>query len=291
MDIPSHELQAFRMVAQVLNFSEAAERVHITQSALSQRIQSLERTLGLTLFVRDRKAIRLTEAGVRLLRYCQLKDHLEAELLNDLVEAPDSKLGGYLRVAAFSSVLHSVIMPALAPLLRENPAIQFEFSMHELDELPDVLLRGEADFVVMDHVHQKPNLEVHILGHEQYVLIQSSRYPAKNIYLDHDPNDKFTKLFFKTQGKDNKELMRSYVDDITGVLNGVALGLGQGVVPSHLLHKGLPVRAIKGAKPMNIPVVLHYFKQPYYSKLQKITIETLKSNCAGYLTTMSNNQT
>lgn len=283
MDIPSHELQAFRMVATVLSFSAAAKRVHITQSALSQRIQSLERNLGLTLFVRDRKAIRLTEAGVRLLRFCQAKDHLESELLNELIAAPGGKLGGHLRVAGYSSIMHSVIMPSLAPLLRENPAIQFEFSMHEIDELPGVLMRGEADFVLMDHKHHKNNLITEILGKERYVLIQSSHYPVTNTYLDHDPNDKITNLFFKMQGKDNPTLMRSYVDDIGGVLNGVMLGLGQGVVPCHLLQKKLPVQVVKGTKPMIIPVVLHYFRQPYYSSLQKVIIEALKSNCKKYL--------
>lgn len=283
MDIPSHELQAFRMVAQLLNFSAAAERVHISQSALSQRIQSLERRLGLTLLVRDRKAIRLTEAGVRLLRYCQTKDHLESELLNDLVTAADGKLAGHLRIAGFSSVVHSVIMPALAPLLRENSGIQFEFSMHEMKDLPAVLMRGEADFVVMDHAHQKNNIRTHTLGHENYTLVQSSQYPAANVFLDHDPNDKFTKLFLKAQGKDNQTLMRSYVDDIEGVLTGVMLGIGQGVAPRHLLKKEMPLRIMKDVKAMKIPVVLHYFQQPYYSRLQKIVIESLRQNCMEYL--------
>lgn len=284
MNIPSHDLQAFRFVAQLLNFSLAAKRIHISQSALSQRIQSLERRLALTLFVRDRKVIKLTEAGVRLLRYCQAKDHLESELLNDLITESNGKLSGHLRVAGFSSVLHSVIMRALAPLLREHPAIQFEFSMHEMNELPGVLKRGEADFVVMDHYHEHNNLESDLLGHEQYVLVKSSHYPMTTTYLDHDPNDNFTKLFFKTQGTKQQLLTRSYVDNIEGVLTGILLGIGQGVVPLHLIDKKLPLQIVEEAKPMRIPVVLHYFRQPYYSRLQKITVETLKHNCKQYLT-------
>lgn len=283
MIISAHELQAFRILAQKLNFSTAAASIHITQSALSQRIQSLERSLGLTLFIRDRKAIKLTEGGIRLLRYCQTKDHLEAELLNDLVAPADGKLAGHLRVAGFSSVLHSVVMPALAPLLRDNPAVQFEFSMHEMSHLPDVLMRGEADFVVMDHAHQKDNVRHHILGHERYVLIQSTRFAVSNTYLDHDPNDKFTKLFFKSQGKHHQHLIRSYVDDIEGIIHGVMNGIGQGVVPSHLLKKEYPVRIVDTFKTMKTPVVLNYFSQPYYSKLQHTVIDALKNNCSTHL--------
>ncbi|HTM64510.1 MAG TPA: LysR family transcriptional regulator [Gammaproteobacteria bacterium] len=283
MHIPSHELQAFRATAQVLSFSKAAERIHITQSALSQRVQTLERRLGVTLFVRDRKSTKLTEAGIRLLRYCQTKDHLESELISDLIEAPAGKLGGHLRVAAFSSVLHSVIMPALAPLLRDNPAIQFEFSMREMKDLPDVLIRGEADFVIMSSPYKKNNIMTHNIGQEHYVLIQSKSHPINNIYLDHDPEDKFTKLFFKKQGKESLDINRSYVDDIDGIIKGVELGLGQGIVPCHLLRDNLSVRIVKSFKTMNSPVILHYFRQPYYSKLQEVVIDILKKESANLL--------
>lgn len=283
MDLASHELQAFRTVAQTLSFSLAAERIHITQPALSQRILSLEKTLGLTLFVRDPKGVRLTEAGLRLLRYCQIKDHLESELLSDLVKAPDGKLGGRLRIAAYSTVLHSVVMPALAPLLRENPAVQFEFNMCEMDDLPAVLDRAESDFVVMDRPLGRSNLQTLRLGEEKYVLVQSRNFPVRNVYLDHDPNDQITEQFFKTQGDERSSFVRSYVDDIEGILEGVALGLGQGVVPRHLLDDSRPLKIAKGHKIMAVPVVLHYFKQSYYSNLQKATIEALKMNCGKFL--------
>lgn len=279
MSLPSHELEAFRTIAQTLNFSVAAERVHITQPALSQRIQSLERTLGLTLFVRDRKGVKLTEAGLKLLRYCQAKEHLESELLADLVTAPDGKLGGRLRIAGYSSVLHSVIMPALAELLRDNPAVQFEFSTHEISNLPGVLERGEADFVVADHIFQRANVESLLLAQEKYVLIQSMKFPLRDVYLDHDPEDQITNQFLQHQGQSKSKATRCYVDDIHGILTGVALGLGQGVVPRHLVPKDLPIRVARGLKAMSVPVVLHYYRQSYYSKLQKATIDSLKSNC------------
>lgn len=283
MDLASHELQAFRMVAQTLSFSQAAERIHITQPALSQRIQSLEKNLGLTLFVRDPKGVKLTEAGLRLLRYCQIKDHLESELLNDLVKAPDGRLGGRLRIAAYSTVLHSVVMPALAPLLRENPAVQFEFNMYEMDDLIGVLERAESDFVVMDRTIERSNIQNLALGEEKYVLIQSRDFPVREVYLDHDPNDQTSEQFFKTQGEKRPELVRSYVDDIEGILSGVALGLGQGVVPRHLVDEHRPLRIAKGHRLMHVPVVLHYFRQSYYSNLQKATIEALKLNSSKFL--------
>lgn len=283
MDLASHELQAFRMVAQTLNFSAAAELIHITQPALTQRIQSLEKTLGLTLFVRDRKGVKFTDAGLRLLRYCQVKQHLESELLADLGSAEDGKLGGRLRVAGYSSVLHSVIMPSLAELLRDNPAVQYEFSVHDMSDLLGVLDRGEADFVVMDHEVQRNSLETLLLGHEKYQLIQSRDFAGRDTYLDFEPNDRLTEAFLNHQGGERREVSRSYVDNIEGILQAVALGLGQGIVPRHLVRDDLPVRIVKQAKAMSIPVVITYFGQSYYSKLQSATIDALRQNAHRYL--------
>lgn len=56
-------LRAFLAVVETLNFRQAAEHVHVTQSALSRQIQRLEDTLGVTLFDRSRRAVALTEAG------------------------------------------------------------------------------------------------------------------------------------------------------------------------------------------------------------------------------------
>lgn len=283
MILSAHELEAFGAVARTLNFSEAARRVNITQPALSQRIQSLERTLGLTLFVRDRKEVRLTDAGSRLLRYWRAKDHLEAELLNDLGEAPEGKLGGRLRIAGYSTVLQSVIVPALAGLLRENPAVQFEFNVRELRDLPSMLERGEADFIVLDHRLERAGMEAVLLGHERYVLVQSKRFKVREVFLDHDPEDRTTDLFLRKQGRGGKNFRRCYVDDMQGIINGVELGLGQAAIPQHLVSSKSPIRIVKSMGTLNIPIVLHYFRQAYYSKLQQGVIKTLTLGCADFL--------
>jgi DNA-binding transcriptional LysR family regulator len=239
--------------------------------------------LGLTLFIRDPRGVRLTDAGQRVLRYCQITDHLETELLNDLVKAPSGKLGGRLRICGYSSVMHSVIMPALAPMLRENPNVQFEFSVYEMGDLPGALERAECDFVVMDHANERNNIQSVLLGQESYVLIKSSQFATQDVFLDHDPEDRLTEQFFQRQSGKVPALKRCFVDDIQGVLQGVALGLGKGIVPRHLLPKNSPVKELTRYKPMHVPVVLQYFKQSFYTNLQKSTIEVLKKNCCLYL--------
>ena len=62
-------LKTFEAVARTLNFTKAAEELHYVQSSVSAQIQSLENDLGVPLFDRMGRTIRLTEAGQRLLKY------------------------------------------------------------------------------------------------------------------------------------------------------------------------------------------------------------------------------
>lgn len=62
-DMNPRPLQYFVVLAEELNFSRAAERLHIAQPALSQQIRNLEKRLGAELVDRGRRPLRLTEAG------------------------------------------------------------------------------------------------------------------------------------------------------------------------------------------------------------------------------------
>src|SRR5688572_17239087 len=100
--LPSLQLDAFVAVAQTQNFSKAAEKLHITQSALSQRVMNLEAELNATLFIRDRTGVQLTELGQELLRYCQNKEALENEFLSKLHAEKKTELSGEIRIGGFS---------------------------------------------------------------------------------------------------------------------------------------------------------------------------------------------
>jgi LysR family glycine cleavage system transcriptional activator len=64
--IPLEALRGFEAAARLLNFTRAAEELHLTQSAVSREIRSLEDRLGLRLFERSKGGLRLTQAGVAL---------------------------------------------------------------------------------------------------------------------------------------------------------------------------------------------------------------------------------
>lgn len=277
MGLSSLHLDAFFAAAQSLNFSQAAKELLITQSALSQRVKALEEELDLTLFVRLPRGVQLTEAGERLLRYCQARNSLERELLEQLTGQGQAGLGGILRIGGYSSVVRSVLMPALAPLLRDNSRIQPHFQNAEMRDLPELLVTGQVDFIVTDTEVHRGDLETAKLGEEEYVLCDSVDFPVTEaIYLDHDPSDPITTKFFAHQGQPLGEYRRAFLDEVYAIIDGVALGLGRAVVSRHLIRDDPRIEIVPGYRPMRVPVLLYYHRQPFYTELHKRAIATLE---------------
>jgi DNA-binding transcriptional LysR family regulator len=290
MSLSSLQLDAFVAVAKTQNFSKAADLLFITQSALSQRIKNLEITIGANLFIREPSGIRITEIGERLLKYCQVKDALEQELLFNLMPHEDGELAGLVRIGVFSSVLPSAIIPALGELLRQNQKIQCDFIHREVQGLPLLLERGEVDFIVLDSVLNIASIEQHILGFEEYRVIESSKFDTpEDVYLDNSPEDPATEHYFSHLGLEVPNYRRLYMGETYGILAGVEQGLGRAVMPVHLITEDRGVRIVEGFSAYRRPIVLHFPKQKYYPQLHKSVIEELARECPKFLKSSAEN--
>lgn len=282
MALAAHQLDAFHAVAETGGFSRAAKRLGITQPALSQRIQQLETELKRRLFVRSPTGVTVTEAGARLLRYCEVKRALESEVLDDLaVEAAGIKtteLSGTVRIATFSSVARSCVLPALSDVFRSNPRLIIDINIEETSELETLLAQGSTELVILDHVASRPDVDHVTLGQEELVLVESKKHRSRDdVYLDHDPEDKTTLQFLGKSGMKARFVRRSFFDDVYGVLDAAAAGFGRAVVPKHLLVGSLheELRIVPDMKEMKSPVVMHFFRQPSYTRAQEVVREAL----------------
>jgi DNA-binding transcriptional LysR family regulator len=283
MKISSAHLQAFVAVAQTKSFSKGASRIHVTQSAISQRVLNLERDLEVTLFIRNPKEVKLTEEGFRLLRYCQTSLALESEFLSS-IKSPDQsgKLAGVIRIGGFSSIMRSILIPALADLVKSNPQVRVQFLSREVSELPDLLRRSEIDFMVLNRFEEKANLETLLLGYEKNVLVQSKSLNTHEIYLDHDEEDTTTDQYLRLIKKTDPG-HRSYLDEIYSILDAVKLGYGRAVLPKHLIREDSQLQVLSPKTVLRVPVVLHYYKQNDYSHLHLKTVQALKERCGSWL--------
>ena len=189
-------------------------------------------------------------------------------------------MGGVLRIGGYSSVIRSVITPALAPLLRENPNVQPHLQNAEMRHLPEMLNTGQVDFVVMDSEIHRGDIETVQLGVEEYVMVESVEFPVdRHLYIDHDPDDTVTDRFLRSQNAKVPEYRRAFMDEIYALIDGVAAGLGRGIVSRHLVANDSRLRIVPGHKAMEVPVMLHFHKQPYFTELHKSTMERLTKAC------------
>src|SRR6185295_17223132 len=107
----TRQLAAFCEVVERRSFSEAAQRLGVTQPAVSQQVRALEQRLGQQLLDRSGRRVEPTEAGLRLYRGAQRMLQLEEQLLDELSE-PEGPLQGTLELGA-STGPASVVLPVL----------------------------------------------------------------------------------------------------------------------------------------------------------------------------------
>jgi DNA-binding transcriptional LysR family regulator len=120
-----NDLAAFLAVARERNFTRAAAKLGVSQSALSQTIRALEARLGLRLLSRTTRSVAPTEAGERLLRTVGPRlDEIEAGLaaITELREKP----AGTIRITATEHAADAILLPKLAKLLPRYPDIKVE---------------------------------------------------------------------------------------------------------------------------------------------------------------------
>jgi DNA-binding transcriptional LysR family regulator len=119
------QLVAFVAVARERSFTAAAAKLNVSQSALSHTVRELEARLGVRLLTRTTRSVSPTEAGERLLRTIGPRlDEIESEI--EAVRELRDKPAGTIRVTATEFAIDTVLLPKLAPLLKEYPDIKVE---------------------------------------------------------------------------------------------------------------------------------------------------------------------
>ncbi len=278
--ISSSQLESFVVLARELKFARAARMLNISQPALTKRIQSLEGLLGQVLFLRQRRGLVLTESGRTLQRFAVSMERQELDLLEELI-GTSSAVSGFFRLVSFSSCLRSILIPAVGPLLRDNPRLSCQFIKGEIHQLHELLVDGKVDFCVSLSECERMDIENIRLGIERNVLIESSTHNGRgDCYIDHDPDDSFTERFFLAQtGATAPKMLRAYFDDIYGLIDAVAEGIGRAVVPLHLIQSEQRVRPVRGFRPHDVPVFLHYRRTSCTSRMHAAVVQALMHEC------------
>ncbi|UUZ81071.1 LysR family transcriptional regulator [Paenibacillus sp. P26] len=138
-------LKTFLTIVRLGGFQKTAEELQYAQSTISMQIQKLEADLGVTLFVRDGKRIRLTEAGRMLSRQAEplLKS---AESLREALAGVGQGMAGQVRIASVEPAATSRLSPVLADFSKERPAVKLSLEIGNTDFVCGRVASGHADF-------------------------------------------------------------------------------------------------------------------------------------------------
>ena len=152
------QIETFVWIAELGSFRAAADKLHTTQPAISQRIAAMESTMGVRLFERNTRGIRLTEKGQELLSHAGRMLSLRTEMMR--VAQAESAIRGTLRLGVTETLVHTWLDVLIDELHHTYPALAIELQVdtshilrsqlhaHQIDL---ALLMGESD---SPHEHQ-----------------------------------------------------------------------------------------------------------------------------------------
>jgi len=147
MFLEVRHLRSLRAIQETGNLARAAERLHVTQSALSHQIKSLEQYFEAQLFLRNSKPLRLTAAGERLIELARQVLPLGENAENDLRRVARGELGR-LHIAIECHACFEWLAPVLNRYRRQWPQIEVDIRVGVSFEALPALQKGEVDLVI-----------------------------------------------------------------------------------------------------------------------------------------------
>ena len=174
-------VEAFYWVATLKSMTRAAEKLFMTQSAISSRVASLEEELGILLIDRrDRQQFALTNAGMRFLNYAERLMTIHRQLRDEL--GTDEAGVHLLRVGAIESVLHTWLIPMLQHLRTVHPNLQLELTVEITPVLVEAVKRGTLDLVFAAQSISAPDIRTRPLPTMEMVFVGAKHLKRRAPY-------------------------------------------------------------------------------------------------------------
>jgi len=159
------------------NFVRAAERLHVTQTAVSVRVQTLEGLLGRKLFVRNKAGATLTPAGEQFMRYAPLLVQVWERARHQVAVPPG--LRAVVAVAGELSLWNPFLLDWLVWMRRSAPQLALRTQVALPEGLMNQVAEGVIDIAVMYAPQHRPGLKIELLMKEKLVLVTTARRKAK----------------------------------------------------------------------------------------------------------------
>ncbi len=271
--IENFKLHVFRVVADTLNFSKAAEELHLSQPAVTSQVRSLEEGLGIALFDRVGRNATLTPAGKTLLPFVRQIETLTSDAIAAL--APFGVQEGVELNIGASHTVGVYLLPGLLPaLVREWPKLRIHIVSGSTTEVLNALATHQVSIGLIEAPAHRPDLKIEIFMEDELCLIlpPSHRWAKKSVLraaeIVQEPillretgsgMRRFVEDYLERNGVLSQQLHTNIdMNSTEAILSAVESGLGIGFVPVMALEKAKSMGSVKIVPLENGPITRQF---------------------------------
>lgn len=201
-----YRMETFLTVCRLMNYTNAAKELNITQPAVSQHIRFIEEHYQVKLFYYAGKKLRLTRAGVLLQRACTTMRHDDMILMEQMKTDREVKLsfGATLTIGDF------VLPEKLAEFLELEPDAKIRMLVDNTQELLKKINTGELDFAVIEGYFRKSEYEYKVWSRQHYIAVCGGSYAMQDsVKLLSDLFGE--RIILREQGSGTREIIERYL--------------------------------------------------------------------------------
>lgn len=165
----------FCTIAETGNITKAADRLFISQPAISKSLHQLEASLNTRLFSRSSKGVTLTEEGTLLYKHLKRAFNEISKGEEELEQSLSLGLGT-IRISVSSTLCKYVLLPYLKGFIKENPHIKINIECNSTTHSLAILRDGKSDIGLIGKTEHQRDLNFYSLGNVNYIFIATKEY-------------------------------------------------------------------------------------------------------------------
>ncbi|MFI5618870.1 LysR family transcriptional regulator ArgP [Streptomyces sp. NPDC051567] len=294
-ELPLDQVRTLLAVVDEGTFDAAAAALHVTPSAVSQRVKALEQRTGRVLLIRT-KPVRATGSGQVVIRFARQLARLERDARAELGMAPGTG-PARLPIAVNADSLATWFLPALTRV-PQDPPVCFELHREDESHTTELLREGQVMAAVTSSPDPVAGCTVRPLGLARYLPVAAPGFAARHLTGDlaralpeaplivFDRRDDLQDAFVRalTDGAaDGASPVRHQVPTSEGFCDAVVAGLGWGLVPESqarpLVRTGALV-LLAPRRPMDVPLYWQQWKleSPVLSTVAEVVAEVARES-------------